>query len=115
MKIEKGFTCLSGIVLSLMAAAGGVGCLVTAFFLDSVPVSLLAWVFVLWAVFACVCFSFRRGGLVLLAVSALVLGYLIREGTLVLELESLLYRISVIYNNAYNWGILRWSGAELTR
>lgn len=114
MKLEKGLTCLTGMILSLAAAVGGVGCLVSAFSLNPDNTAVLGCFFAFWAVFVCVCFSFRRGGLVLLAVSALLAGYLVRLGTVERELESLLHRISIFYNNAYGWGILRWSAADLT-
>ena len=97
-------------VLAVCAAMGGIGCLITAFpigrygDLDTV----LLWCS-LWAAFAAVCFSFKKGHWVLLGAAALILGYMWRDGTLVSQLELLLYRISFQYNKGYGWGVLQWS------
>lgn len=96
--------------LAVCVAMGGVGCLVTAFPIDRYAEmsTVLLWCS-LWAVFAAICFSFQKGHWVLLGVSALILGYMWRDGTLVSQVELLIYRISFQYNKGYGWGVVQWS------
>ncbi|MBP3304669.1 MAG: lasso peptide biosynthesis protein [Oscillospiraceae bacterium] len=117
MKLEKGLSCLTGTVLAFGIAFGiafgGVGCMITAFHLTSADLTEVGLLCALCAAAACLCFSFRRGGLVLLAALALLAGYLVREGTVERELEALLYQISKFYDGGYGWGTIGWSGVRL--
>lgn len=113
MKLEKGLSCLTGTVLAFGIAFGGVGCMVTAFHLTSADLTEVGILCAICAAVACLCFSFRRGGLVFLAALALLAGYLVREGTAERELEALLYQISKFYDSGYGWGTIGWSGMRL--
>ena len=115
MKHEKWLSCLIGAILAFGIAIGGVGCLVTAFGLDPVDMTAVTVLCGVCAVVTAVCFSLRRGGPVLAAAAAVLIGYLLREGTLLLHIESLLYKISKIYDMGYGWGTVWWSGEELTQ
>jgi len=113
MKHEKWLSGLIGGLLGFCIAIAGGGCIVTAFGLKTVDLAAVIGLCALCAAAGAVCFSFRRGGLALLAAGALLIGYLIRGKTLVLQLEALLNTISRLYDQAYGWGALRWSDASL--
>ena len=113
MKREKWLSGLIGAVLAFCIAFSGIGCLVTAFSLEAVDLVEIGLFCALCAVLACGCLSFRRGGLLLLAARAVLAGSLVREGTLALDLEALLYQISEFYDSGYGWGVISWSGIPL--
>lgn len=113
MKYEKTFSGLFACLLAVCIAMGGVGCMLSGLQLQpDDPVGILLVCALSTGVF-CICSHIRRGSLILACLFALVGGYLWREGTLALQLESLIYRISVVYNNGYQWGIVNWSGNDL--
>lgn len=112
MKLEKWLSCLIGTVLAFGIAIAGAGCLVSAFALEPVNMAAVAGICGLCAAVSAVCFSFRRG-LVLAAVAAVLMGYLVREGTMVLELESLLHKVTAFYDRGYGVGTVGWSGVAL--
>ena len=96
--------------LAICVAMGGVACLVTAFPVDRyAELGTVALWCSLWAAFAAICFSYKKGHWVLLGAAALILGYMWREGTLASQLELLIYRISVQYDKGYGWGVAQWS------
>ena len=114
MKHEKYLSALVNCLLSVAIAMGGVGCMVTGLHLE---VENMGGVFLACAITAalcCVSTFWRWGPLVLLAVAALVGGYLWREGTLLLQLESTVYHISLMYDAAYGWGVADWTGTLMT-
>ena len=91
---------LPGTITAFLLSFCAVGCVVTGF---SMPVDLgrLA----LWCAIAslagCLCSALRVGLLPWCAVAAQA-GYLWRMGALEQTVESLLYEISLIYNQAYS-------------
>ena len=96
--------------LAICVAMGGVACLVTAFPIGRyAELGTVALWCSLWAAFAAICFSYKKGHWVLLGAAALILGYMWREGTLASQLELLIYRISVQYDKGYGWGVAQWS------
>lgn len=113
MKLDKWLSCLTGVVLSVMVALGGIGCLVTAFHLGTADLTTVGLLCTVCAAIVCICFSVRYGGFVLMAGLALLGGYLAREGTVERELEALLYQITKFYDSGYGWGIVGWSGMPL--
>lgn len=114
MKHEKWLSCLIGVLLSFGIAFSGICCMVTGFQLTTANMLTLVLICAAGAVLACVCFFFRHGDGILLASGALLLGFLIREGTLALQIEALLYKITRIYDGGYGWGYIAWSGESLT-
>ena len=112
MKHEKKLSCLLGSVLAFIIALAGIGCIDSAFELYA-DLELLGLYLALWAAFCGVCFYFRRGGTVFLCICAILLGFLIREGTLEQEVESLLFHLSRIYNKGYGCGVIYWTSSKL--
>jgi len=112
MKLEKWFSCLISALLAFCIAFAGAGCLVTGFSITFVNMEQLMLLCGIFAVLSSICFCFRWGGLVLISVIAIAIGYFLREGQLLLQVEALLYHISKFYNT-YGWGIIQWSGAYL--
>lgn len=113
MKHEKWLSCLIGAALAFGIALAGAGCLVTAFRLEPVDMGAVTGLCGLCAVICAVCFSFRRGWPVPAALAAVLIGYFAREGTLALETESLLHKVTTFYHMGYGWGTVGWSGIEL--
>ena len=112
MKAKKWLSALMGAILAWGIAAGGIGCLVTGF---SVPVEDLSEVLMaagLCALLTGALLQWKHGGKCLLALLALVLGYVLREGTVLQQIEKLVYEISRVYDKAYHWGVLYWSDTE---
>ncbi len=107
MKLEKAisfvWSCLLAFILSISAAC----CMATAFRME-----VSVWNLMLWcaaaSVFCSICYTLPLGP-VPLAASALIGGFLWRNGDLGEALESIFYRLSRQYDMAYGWGILRWS------
>ena len=112
MKPTKLVTGAEALALGALVSLGSIGCLITGFSLSSLcafgTVALLA---LLLTGAGVVCFSFRRGGFGLLALLALLGGYLWQEGSIVRQTESLLFQISLYYDSAYNTGVIYWSGS----
>ncbi len=107
MKREKTRTFLVSAAVSLMIALGGAGCLVTGF---GLKLDRGVWVtasIVLTSLLCAACFPRRRGGLAVLCVAAVVVGYLWHEGSAWEQTRQLLCRISYAYNSAYGWGVLQ--------
>ncbi len=115
MKREKLLSCLAGTILAFALAMAGIGCLVTAFDLQPVNMAKITAVCGIWALICAVCVTVRHGGLVLAAGGALIIGYLLREGTFLLQVEAFLNNLSWFYDSAYGWGRISWSGEDLTQ
>ena len=113
MKHEKKLSCVVGSVLAFVIALAGIGCIDSAFSLNA-DMELLGGYLVLWAALCGICFYFRRGGTVFLCICAVLAGFLLREGTLEQEVESLLYHLSKFYDGGYGCGIIYWSTADFT-
>ena len=97
-----------GAVLGALLGMSAVGCLVTAF-----DLSVSMWGIGICCLFCAVAASFffvKK----LPAVPFLLLGvavlWLLIDGTLLVSVEGLLYRLSSVYDKGYGWGVLQWSG-----
>jgi len=105
MKRDKVFTFLWSFLLSFCISLGAVGCLITAFKMHvSLPMAAL------WcaggALFCSISYSLPLGPLPPSAF-CLVCGLLWHQGALQVSTESLLYRLSRQYHNAYDWDIIK--------
>lgn len=105
MKSDKWVTAGVAAVLAFLLAFGAVGGMVTAFSLplESYPAVVLAWG--LSALFFAAAFSWKRGGILVLCLTALLAGYFWRRGELAGQFAQLLYRITQVYDRAYSWGV----------
>ena len=107
MKNEKLFSGIWGVILSFLLGFGSVMCIVTAFDMG-VDVLALGFCCGLAAAICCVCYLLLPLGLVPVGIGAVILGYLWKNGSLMLSVEALLNRLSRQYDRAYGWGIIRW-------
>ncbi len=114
MKLERFFSGLIAALLAFCLSYFGIACLESAFFNIWADMNWLLGFCALWSVFATLCFSIPRGGIVFLCITALVGGFAFREGTLLEEIEALIFQISTIYNAGYGWSILSWGGTALS-
>lgn len=108
MKIDKTFTWLEGTLTGFFLSFSAMACLASAFSMGTVSFWLLGLLCLaaaaLWSFFCS-----RRLGLILWLLLALIAGILWQKGYLAQGVESLLYKVSRVYHNAYNWKIVRWS------
>lgn len=110
MKHEKWLSCLMGSVLSFAGGVAGVGCVITAFgfgHLVSLPGVIL--LLAAWAVAVSLLLMLPQGGKWLAALSVLLLGILLYQKDILLQVESFLNKISLVYNAAYGCGMIIWS------
>ncbi len=117
MKREAWLTLLTGTLLSFLLSFSGAFCIATAFDLCAdglVKLLPLALWCALFSFFGSLCYTWRAGLLVpaVLAALALCLWY---YGSLAQSVEALCNTVSIRYNNGYHWGVLQWSGADLTQ
>lgn len=107
MKHEKWLAALTGGFLSILLSCGAVGSVITAFgFTANMPVLTITCV--LASILCAVCFTVKRGGLVLLGALALAAGFLWRRGEALAQALSLIHQISCFYDRAYGWGIFAY-------
>ena len=97
MKHEKWLASLTGAILSMLLAYGAVGAIITAFDLGAVNMGVLALTCVICSIFCAICFTVKRGWLVLLGALALVTGFLWRRGEAINQTLSLIQQISRFY------------------
>ena len=115
MKREDRNNMLIGIAFGIVIPWCSVGCLLTAMDLELTNAgNVFMWSLLLCFLF-CLCFSRKHGGWYLL-VGAFVAGrFLLREGSeLLLQIESLIHRISNVYDYYYHWGYIQWSEGDLS-
>ena len=105
MKHEKWLTCAAAAVLSLLLSYGTAGAMVTAFALTEVKMAALLFLCAAVSVLGAACFTVKKGGLILLCMTALAAGFLWRSGETPEQILSLLRRISEFYDGGYGWGI----------
>ncbi len=108
MRRERLYTALWAAILGFFLSFSAVGCVVSAFSM-AVDMQSVAWVCLGCSLLGAVCYSLPLG-LVPAGVFAFSLGYFWQNGSLVLSVESLLFRISKQYHQGYKWPIIRWSG-----
>ena len=108
MKTNRLFTGIEASLTGFFLGFSALACLVTAFAMPGVNLWLLALYCMLGA---CVCavLTTRRMGWLLLLLLVLGGAYLLQKGVLEDSAESLLYKISRVYYDAYKWPIIRWS------
>lgn len=104
---ERAVSALWAFGISFAVSAATTFCLVTAFQLR-VDTGLLLCTCVLTSLISSVCYSLPLG-LVPLGVGAAILGRLWHKGILEASAEAFLNRLSRQYDQAYGWGIVRWS------
>ena len=107
MKHDRLFTWIEAAVTGFFLSFPAAACLVTAF--SMTPVDL--WLLALYCGIGSILCGFlcsRRLDLLVLGLLALGAGYLWQNGILELTAESLLYKISRVYHDAYDWPIIRW-------
>lgn len=107
MKRERLFTFLEAAITGFFLSFSAVACLVTAFSMDPVSLGMLA-LYCMGAGVVCGFLCSRRLDLLMLGLTALVAGILWQNEVLLEGLESLLYRLSRIYHDAYGWQIVQW-------
>lgn len=104
---EKSISAAWAFGVSCAVSAATTFCLVTAFHLQ-IDTGLLLCTCVLASLVSSVCYSLPLG-LVPLGVGAAILGNLWQKGILETSAEAFLNRLSRQYDQAYGWGIVRWS------
>lgn len=107
MKLERWVRAFLSSALAFCVSLGSVGCLITAFDLSLASYPTLVLTCLSASVLCGLVLSGKRGGVALLLLAGLLLGYLWRRGEAVQQLGQLLYRISYIYDRAYHWGYLK--------
>ena len=107
MKLDRGFTAVTGGVLAFVVGFCAAACVVTAFSL-AVPLWAAAFWCVLTAAVCAVLFRTRLGWVVpvLFGVAAI---WLLLSGDLVDSAESLCYSLSRVWRSTHGWKLLRWS------
>lgn len=105
MKHKKLITALWACILSFVISVSSIACLVTGFDMAvNLPVVAL-WCGIA-AVMSTLCYILPLS-LLPISIVALVGGYLWQKGSLELSFQSLLFRISRLYNSVYGWGTIR--------
>ena len=112
MKREKVWSGITAWLLSTAMAVGGIGCLTSAFLLETDMVEIFFRCLFVTGI-SYLCFSSRGGTAFFLCAGAFLGGWLFREGSLLLSVESLLFQITWYYDQAYGFGVIRWSGEYL--
>ena len=107
MKLERWVRAFLSSALAFCVSLGSVGCLITAFDISLASYPMLVLTCLGASVLCGLVLSGKRGGIALLLLAGLLLGYLWRRGEAVQQLGQLLYRISYIYDRAYHWGYLK--------
>ena len=110
MKYEKWLSCLMGAALAFAGSVAGVGCVMTGFgiqWLISFPGVIL--LLVCWSVAVAAVLMLPHGGKWLAGLSAVLAAVLLYQEDILLQVESFVHKISLMYNAAYGWGEIRWS------
>ena len=101
MKREPWLSSLLGIALGVCMAVGAMGCLASAFELNIEYPSRLLLIWTAGSALCALLWRWRWGDLPVLLAVGLGMGYLLRRGELVEQLRQLIYRITYIYDQAY--------------
>lgn len=108
MKNDRLFAWIEATLAGFFLSFSAVACMSTAFSMKPVDLWLLALYCAMGAA-VCAFLCSRRLELIMLGFAVLGLGYLWQDGILLESIESLLYKISRVYHDAYDWKIIRWS------
>lgn len=114
MKFEKWHSSVIGAVLAFLISLGAAGSMITGFRLNIESMAAVVLSCAVSAAVSALCFRFRRGGTMLLCGLALWAGFLWHRGTPAEQLLALIYNISVRYDGAYGWGVLRLMDGDLS-
>ncbi len=105
---------LSGWIFSFWIALAGLGCMCSGLSLDRVDLVQIARFLAVASLFAALWFRFVKKEWILPLFLLVLLWILFRRTDLMLSLEAFLNRLSQIYDSGYGWGVLEWSGEDLT-
>ena len=109
---HKLLTASAAFPLAMMLGGGAIYCLITAFDLPVEDPKLLLTVWALCAVGGCVLFSIPKAGLPAVAASASAMFWLWSSWEIALPFRALICRISVVYDQGYGWGAVRFAGLD---
>ena len=109
---HKLLTASAALPLAMMLGGGAIYCLVTAFSLPVEDPKLLLTVWVLCALGGCVLFSIPKAGLPAVAASASAMFWLWSSWEIALPFRALICRISIVYDQGYGWGAVRFAGLD---
>ena len=109
---HKLLTASAAFPLAMMLGGGAIYCLITAFSLPVEDPKLLLTVWALCAVGGCVLFSIPKAGLPAVAASASAMFWLWSSWEIALPFRALICRISVVYDQGYGWGAVRFAGLD---
>ncbi len=98
-------------ILGAMTAVSAVGCLISGFDLKIEQVPMIVMVAGLFALVGAIGFSFRYGGAVVLGITAMASLFFWSGGEAQTQTQALITRISYTYDQAYQWGVIRFPGA----
>lgn len=107
-KKDRIITCFMAAVLSFLLAYSSIGCMASGLSMELTDFWILGMICAIAAVI-CACSYTWKLGLIPLCILAVSAGYLWKSGVFMEGLESLIYRLSRVYNAGYGWPIIRWS------
>lgn len=113
MKSNTFLNGLTAFVLAMLIALSGTACVITAFSFDMPNWSGFCMWCGAFTLVATVFFSFRRGGLVFMALILLVANNLLRNTTLFNSIAKVVYHITKLYDSGYHWGYLLLGGNDV--
>ncbi len=97
-------------ILGAMTAVSAVGCLISGFDLKIEQVPMIVMIAGLFALIGAIGFSFRHGGAVVLGIAAMSALFFWSGGEAQTQTQALITRISYTYDQAYQWGVVRFPG-----
>lgn len=107
MKLEKLISCLCAALLAFLLGFGGAACMVTGLNLPA-DLTLLALGCGVGALIAAVCFSIRRGSLILAGIAAVHCLLMVFGENFLTQLQAMGYSAFAYYNRAYGLTIPEW-------
>ena len=109
---HKLLTASAAFPLAMMLGGGAIYCTITAFSLPVEDPKLLLTVWALCALGGCVLFSIPKAGLPAVAASASAMFWLWSSWEIAQPFRALICRISVVYDQGYGWGAVRFAGLD---
>lgn len=97
-------------LLAVMTSVSAVGCLISGFDLKIEQVPMIVMVAGLFALVGAIGFSFCHGGAVVLGITAMASLFFWGGGEAQTQTQALITRISYTYDQAYQWGVVRFPG-----
>lgn len=108
---EKTVNGILAAVLGVMIAVSSVGCLISGFDLKIEQVPMIVMIAGLFAVIGAVGFSYRYGSFAVLGILGMASFFFWGGGEAQSQTQALITRISYTYDQAYQWGVVRFPGA----